>query len=132
MALLLEGISFICCNRYMLQQKTKTGREARIIEYSMVTGVKSEITGLEGLNYPVGIYFSNDGFLFVFSNSNGTLYRIPVYYSRTNSVGKEAEAVSLKELNRHYSPDGRMIPSDSPGLHIIRKADGCVEKVLVK
>ena len=61
-----------------------------------------------------------------------TDYSVSVYFSGTNSIDKKAEAEPQKELNRHYSPDGRMIPADSPGLHIIRRADGHVDKVLVK
>ena len=60
-----------------------------------------------------------------------TDYSVPVYFDGTNSIGREAEAVSRKEVNRHYSPDGRIIPADSPGVHIIRSADGTVHKVLV-
>ena len=32
----------------------------------------------------------------------------------------------------HYSPDGRIIPADRPGLHIIKAPDGSVSKVMVR
>lgn len=121
-------------NIYVLQRKTKSGREARISEYSLITGVKKEISGLNGLKSPIDISYSKDGCLYVFSNADNTLYKVPLEDDNTVNTPEGVKFGSIhSSLNEiHYSPDGRIIGAQVPGLHIIRSADGRVSKVLVK
>ena len=119
-------------NIYVLQGKTKSGREARISEYSLVSGVKKEISGLDGLNSPIGISYSKEGCLYVFSDADNTLYRIPLEDDNTVDTPEiKVESMQSSFNEFHYGTDGRLISPDAPGFHIVRMPDGRMRKALI-
>jgi hypothetical protein len=63
-------------------------------------------------------------------------YRLPAYFGNRfdgMKLGIENKCIILQPGESvHYGLDGKIIPKDRPGLHIIRQTDGTVRKVLVR
>ncbi len=63
-------------------------------------------------------------------------YRLPAYFGNRfdgMKLGIENKGIILQPGESvHYGLDGKVIPKDRPGLHIIRETDGKVRKVLVR
>ena len=45
---------------------------------------------------------------------------------------REKDSDSISDGSVHYGIDGRKIPADAPGLHIIKYKDGTVRKAVVR
>ena len=122
----ISGLLFYQDTLYALEP-TYTNNSGNLYSFSIYNNGPKKSASVP-IKQPVGIA-GYRGKIYVFSNSNKTVYQLTGTYNTDDNTSVSAYLEDKAPI--HYGLDGKEISPSSPGVHIVKYPNGSVNKTII-